>query len=325
MNQVATIARDPGDIMESVMIKGDLAKLTPQERSDYYAAVCRSVGLNPLTQPFAYITLNSKLTLYALRGCTDQLRSIYKVSVEELTETERDGVYIVTAKVRNAEGRTDMAKGAVTLGKLTGDALANAIMKCETKAKRRATLSICGLGMLDETEIETIPSAARKPAATAVEIVAPEPASDPQTGEIGPRTLPLPQTGDAVNWVAFGGALIAGIKSAADAAEVDQWRRLNSENIVQMERRAPRAYRSVEAAFASVAPPADRLPTKDSQALRRALIQKLAKCETVKQLDQWKIDTAEGFASLQDEDQAGVREFEVQRRDQMAEVAEVIS
>jgi hypothetical protein len=30
-------------------------------------------------------------------------------------------------------------------------------MKGETKAKRRATLSICGLGFLDETEIETIP------------------------------------------------------------------------------------------------------------------------------------------------------------------------
>ena len=29
-------------------------------------------------------------------------------------------------------------------------------MKCETKAKRRVTLSICGLGMLNETEVETI-------------------------------------------------------------------------------------------------------------------------------------------------------------------------
>jgi hypothetical protein len=33
-------------------------------------------------------------------------------------------------------------------------------MKAETKAKRRVTLSICGLGLLDETEIETIPGAA---------------------------------------------------------------------------------------------------------------------------------------------------------------------
>jgi hypothetical protein len=31
-------------------------------------------------------------------------------------------------------------------------------MKAVTKAKRRVTLSICGLGMLDETEVETIPN-----------------------------------------------------------------------------------------------------------------------------------------------------------------------
>src|SRR6202020_1247291 len=37
-----------------------------------------------------------------------------------------------------------------------------AVMKAETKSKRRVTLSICGLGILDETEIETIPES--KPA-----------------------------------------------------------------------------------------------------------------------------------------------------------------
>ena len=36
-------------------------------------------------------------------------------------------------------------------------------MKAETKAKRRATLSICGLSLLDETEIEDIPAAAKRP------------------------------------------------------------------------------------------------------------------------------------------------------------------
>ncbi len=156
MNQLAQ-APNPGDIMESVIVKGDVGKLSPEERSRYYLEVCKSVGLNPLTQPFSYITLNGKLTLYATRGCTDQLRSIHKVSVEDLTETERGDVFIVTAKVKNGEGRTDMAKGAVTIGTLKGDALANMIMKAETKAKRRATLSICGLGVLDESEIETTP------------------------------------------------------------------------------------------------------------------------------------------------------------------------
>jgi len=32
-------------------------------------------------------------------------------------------------------------------------------MKAETKAKRRVTLSICGLGLLDETEVETVSTA----------------------------------------------------------------------------------------------------------------------------------------------------------------------
>jgi hypothetical protein len=149
------------DIIEAVIAKGDIAQLSPQERAKYYVRVCDSVGLNPMTRPFEYITLNGKLTLYARKDCTDQLRSIYGVSVCDLAETERDGVFIVTAKVENARGRKDAAKGAVSISGLKGEALANALMKAETKAKRRATLSICGLGFLDETEVETIPNAPR--------------------------------------------------------------------------------------------------------------------------------------------------------------------
>lgn len=156
MSNEITAERDKGAIMESVLLKGDLSKLTPEERGTYYMRVCESVGLNPLTKPFEYITLNTKLTLYAKRDATDQLRTVHGVSVESLEESEREGVYIVTAKVRNKDGRTDMAKGAVNISGLKGDNLANAMMKAETKAKRRATLSLCGLGLLDETEIETI-------------------------------------------------------------------------------------------------------------------------------------------------------------------------
>lgn len=62
----------------------------------------------------------------------------------------------------NHERRADEDFGVVTLPD-KGDARANAIMKAITKAKRRATLSLCGLGMLDETEIETIPASAKQP------------------------------------------------------------------------------------------------------------------------------------------------------------------
>lgn len=147
-----------GEIMEAVIVKGDLDQLSPTEKAKYYVRVCESIGLNPMTKPFEYIKLNGRLRLYALKDATDQLRKIYNVSVTDLIESERDGVFIVTAKVRDGAGRTDAAKGAVALKGLSGEALANALMKTETKAKRRATLSICGLGFLDETEVEDIPT-----------------------------------------------------------------------------------------------------------------------------------------------------------------------
>lgn len=193
MNQVVPIHRNGDEIMENVLIKGDLSKLTPVERSNYYMKVCESVGLNPLTKPFEYITLNGKLTLYALRTCTDQLRGIHKVSVVDLAETEREGIIIVTAKVQNGEGRTDMAKGAVTIGNLKGDALCNAIMKAETKAKRRATLSLCGLGFLDETEIETIPAKAKEVERENPHVTRPEDISDAKAR--------YDENGNRIDWI----------------------------------------------------------------------------------------------------------------------------
>ena len=142
--------------VEMVLIRGDLSGLKEVERLNYYNAVCSSVGLNPLTRPFEYITLNNKLTLYAKRDCTDQLRKIHSVSVR-ITARERVGdLYVVTAQATLPNGRCDESIGAVVVGHLKGDALANAFMKAETKAKRRVTLSICGLGLLDETELDTV-------------------------------------------------------------------------------------------------------------------------------------------------------------------------
>lgn len=145
--------------IEAVLIKGDLTGLRSEERVAYYKLVCESVGLNPLTEPFAYLQLNGKLKLYARKEATDQLRRIHGVSVVEASDTLVKDVHVVTVKVQDRTGRTDIAKGAVHLGSLTGENLANAIMKAETKAKRRATLSLCGLGMLDEIEIDSIPGA----------------------------------------------------------------------------------------------------------------------------------------------------------------------
>ncbi len=64
----APAAADAGALLEQVVVGGDLARLTPAQRLDYYRRVCDSLGLNPLTKPFDYLHLNGRLVLYATRS-----------------------------------------------------------------------------------------------------------------------------------------------------------------------------------------------------------------------------------------------------------------
>lgn len=148
-------------ILSNIIIRGDISSLTPEQKIDYYNAFCRYVGLNAITQPFAILKMkDNKEVLYAKKEATEQLRSLKGISITQLTGDLVGGViYKVTAVGQNAQGRTDAATGAVSVKGLQGEALANAIMKAESKAKRRLTLSLSGLGMMDESEIETVPGA----------------------------------------------------------------------------------------------------------------------------------------------------------------------
>ena len=157
MSELA-VRRDTGDVIEAVITKGDLARLTPQEKTKYYAEVCRSVGLNPFTRPFEYISLSGKLVLYARREATDQLRRLNGISLEVVARDVSDGILTVHVRAQDKTGRVDEDFGAVSIKGLTGEALANQTMKAITKGKRRVTLSISGLGFLDESEIGDIPA-----------------------------------------------------------------------------------------------------------------------------------------------------------------------
>ena len=182
MSDTTLATSSPSAMMENVLINGDLSGLSHEQRVSYYMKVCDSIGLNPLTKPFDYLVLDGKTVLYAKKDATDQLRQSRNVSIIGLDKERIDDVFVVTSHAQTPDGRTDTSTGVVSLVKedgewkeassgkryfkgngnwmpLRGDALANAMMKAETKAKRRVTLSICGLGMLDETEIETIPDA----------------------------------------------------------------------------------------------------------------------------------------------------------------------
>lgn len=161
--------------VEQCLATGDISKLSPEMRMQYLSALCASLHLNPLTRPFQFMELNKKLVVYATKDCADQIRARDKVSLEIVAREEAHGTYSVTVRATNPDGRKDEASGIVPMvypertrewqnGRWVysdhpragqpfyGEDRANAIMKAESKAKRRVTLSISGLGLPDEDD-----------------------------------------------------------------------------------------------------------------------------------------------------------------------------
>lgn len=158
MNDNKELTVKDSEIITSLVLNGDISKLTSEQKVTYYNHLCDTLQLNPITKPFQILKLQGKEVLYATKDATEQLRKLYGVSVIDQTDKVINDIFVVNVRLQDAKGRIDTGKGAVNIKGLSGDALANAMMKAETKAKRRGTLSICGLGMLDETELETIPN-----------------------------------------------------------------------------------------------------------------------------------------------------------------------
>lgn len=145
--------------IEALVFDQDLSRLNPAQRVAYYSKVCESLGLNPATKPFGYIKLNNKLVLYALRNCTDQLMATRKISTSIVEDKIVEDLLVVKVKAWTTEGRETTDIGVLSIRGATGESKANLFMKCLTKAKRRAILSLVGLSFPDESEVETIPNA----------------------------------------------------------------------------------------------------------------------------------------------------------------------
>lgn len=168
-------------ILTSIITNGDLSKLSADQKVSYYRNFCERLGLDPLSQPFKLLRLNGKEILYCDRSGTQQLNKLHSVSHEIRAREIVNGCYVVTSQASTPDGRHTESIGAVPIENLRGDNLCNAMMKAETKAKRRATLDLLGLGILDETETETIPAIeAKMPAPVAGGNKPPSPPAAPK-------------------------------------------------------------------------------------------------------------------------------------------------
>jgi hypothetical protein len=187
--------------METALMMGDFSALTVHERLQYQKTLCKTLGLNPLTRPFEYIRFRNrdddeegaeptegKMVLYARADCAAQLRKIHRVAVKVGRRELVGEFYEVEADASIGRDRTDSAIGVVWMKKwkkqrekqsilvdLQGREKANAMMRAETKAKRRVTLSICGLHMLDQSELQDLDVEYAEVSSTGrtVEVIAP--------------------------------------------------------------------------------------------------------------------------------------------------------
>ncbi len=174
-------SKNDAKVIESLVLRGDISGLGPRDRALYYTRMCNSLGLNTMSHPFAFLRLNGKEVMYATKGATDQLAAIHKLNREiidgpKVIDLAGTKLVYAVARVTHPNGRTETATATVPLVDPV-----NVLMKCETKAKRRATLSILGFGMLDETELETIPDAVK------------EPGGGIDLATLSPSTLPTPR------------------------------------------------------------------------------------------------------------------------------------
>ena len=176
MNTPATTATTPAlrpEIIASLVLNGDLARLSPQAKVEYYNYRCAQAELDPAAKPFDILKLNGKEILYANAGAAQQLRANRKLSARIIDKQRVEDVYSVWYEITGADGTVTQNMGSVSLinpemykdkagnwvkhpragEQIKGEELANAMMKCATKALRRSILAHCGLGMLDEDEV----------------------------------------------------------------------------------------------------------------------------------------------------------------------------
>jgi hypothetical protein len=155
---------DAAIAMQRVSAAGrDTKALTHEERVATLSALSKALGLNPLTNPVQFLSLSGREVLYVTKQATDQIAARLRLNRETVAGPEvRDfgGTKLVfcQVKVTAPDGRSEVSTATLPFTDPV-----NVLMKCETKAKRRATLSLAGLGLLTEEEMETIPGAQHSP------------------------------------------------------------------------------------------------------------------------------------------------------------------
>lgn len=152
--------------VETALMMNNFGALTKAQRALVILKKCEQIGVSIWLQPYAWGTMDGKLVPVPLKGLFQQLRAKNNLTITKIEEEidKELGIFMVKVhgRVTGSSGvvREDMGLGVVGIKGLTGDPLANAMMKAHTKAKNRLTGSLCGGDSgIDDTEMSSVAGA----------------------------------------------------------------------------------------------------------------------------------------------------------------------
>jgi hypothetical protein len=155
---------------------GNIAQLNADEQDFIKAKLCERYNLDPVLRPFELISFaGGQQKFYMTASATNQLANVLGLT-REVVQLELDEQRMIakcTVRVSNPNNRSETCNAFIAISKfappkerggiptkvlLEGEDLANTLMKLETKAKRKATMSFFGI-MDAGTDYEDRPAA----------------------------------------------------------------------------------------------------------------------------------------------------------------------
>lgn len=140
-------------------VEGNGFTLNEADRTFYLQQYCKHLGLSPIGEPLRWHSSYNKktgqtvMTVYATSKASKQLIEKNKISIKRTDRWDDSENYYVEVEASIGEQKVVNAGFCAKNGFLSSG---NAQIASYTKAMRRAVLTICGTGLLDETEIETM-------------------------------------------------------------------------------------------------------------------------------------------------------------------------
>lgn len=147
--------------VQQYIIKQDISALSKPMQVAFYVAECKRLRVDPASHPIDLLKdKEGRLKPYYNSECATQMENDRNVSCTPVNQgfltDEDDRFYFAEVKATGPDGRSKTRKGIISVKGLKGQEKANAMMKAETKANRRATLALLGMSTADEGDGQVI-------------------------------------------------------------------------------------------------------------------------------------------------------------------------